>query len=224
MEFTVVDPSERVARIRGRGAVALVVRGGESEVFLVPPPPERVVLEMGNDGSSSGGGARLRVIRLRSLEVEPDSEGLASMLRRLADALDPESDAESPGTGVEGGRVRLVLGAGDPADSGDGPGAGTVPKLPNRADLELLSHELRTPINALVGYAALLDEAIFGDLNQRQANAVKHIRESGERLLSALTHLFQMTRVDLGEFEESLPRVRAGMRSDDGDGEDEDET
>lgn len=202
MEFTVVDPFERQARIPRKGAVSLVLKDGDPEVLLVPPLPERVVLEMNDEDSSGAPGARLRVIRLQAVDPDQSAEGLAGMLRRLADGLDPGSSTKSPGVEVEGPNVRLILGPEIPPETP----AGVTPEVLNRADLEIISHELRTPINALVGYAALLDDAIFGDLTDEQAKAVMNMRESAERLLVALRHLFQMTRVDLGHFEE-----RAGL-------------
>lgn len=211
MKFRVVDPFEGFPRLVRRGAVALVVREGEPEILLVPSPPERVVLEEPEDASGSGEPARPRAVRFGAPELREGSEGLPGLLRRLADALDPDRPSETgvaadAGASLECPPSRLPRGAG-PEESAR-PDGERVPVVLDRADLELLSHRLRTPINALVGYAALLDEAVLGELTPEQADAAKHMRRSAERLLTALRHLLEMTRVDLGDFE-ALRDVRS---------------
>jgi GAF domain-containing protein len=41
-----------------------------------------------------------------------------------------------------------------------------------------MSHELRTPLNAVIGFAEVLSEAMFGELNDKQMEYVRDIRES----------------------------------------------
>jgi signal transduction histidine kinase len=42
-----------------------------------------------------------------------------------------------------------------------------------------MSHELRTPLNAVIGFSEVLGEAMFGELNDKQAEYVKDIHDSG---------------------------------------------
>jgi len=46
----------------------------------------------------------------------------------------------------------------------------------------ITSHELRTPITVIKGYLDLINDRIFGDLNERQAEALKRIGEYFGRL------------------------------------------
>ena len=42
-----------------------------------------------------------------------------------------------------------------------------------------MSHELRTPLNAIIGFSEVLSERMFGDINEKQADYLKDIHESG---------------------------------------------
>jgi GAF domain-containing protein len=47
-----------------------------------------------------------------------------------------------------------------------------------------MSHELRTPLNAIIGFSEVLSERMFGEVNEKQAEYLKDIHESGRHLLS----------------------------------------
>lgn len=120
--------------------------------------------------------------------------GLAAVLRVVADALDRREAPEAEGEpSARERRVRLIVR--EAALDGERLG-GTL----ERAELEDLCHDLRTPINALVGYASLLDEKVYGELSGEQAEAVRRIRSASDRLLAALRHLVDRARIDLGDF------------------------
>ncbi|HVZ29623.1 MAG TPA: ATP-binding protein [Asticcacaulis sp.] len=61
-----------------------------------------------------------------------------------------------------------------------------------------MSHELRTPLNAILGYAQLLQT---GDLSQKQASAVNTIQHSGEHLLTMITDILDIAKVEAGRLE-----------------------
>ncbi|RPI43345.1 MAG: GAF domain-containing protein, partial [Betaproteobacteria bacterium] len=42
-----------------------------------------------------------------------------------------------------------------------------------------MSHELRTPLNAIIGFSEVLSERMFGEVNEKQAEYLKDIHESG---------------------------------------------
>jgi signal transduction histidine kinase/CheY-like chemotaxis protein len=59
-----------------------------------------------------------------------------------------------------------------------------------------ISHEFRTPLNAILGYAQLIDDACLPAANR--ANAVRTIRRSGEHLASLVEGLLDIARIEAG--------------------------
>src|SRR5213078_5327885 len=49
-----------------------------------------------------------------------------------------------------------------------------------------MSHELRTPLNAIIGFSEVLIDRMFGEVNEKQADYLKDIHESGKHLLSLI--------------------------------------
>ena len=72
----------------------------------------------------------------------------------------------------------------------------------NRAKSEFLanmSHELRTPLNAIIGFSELMEHQTFGALgNERYIDYCSHIRQSGENLLSVISDVLDMSRIEAG--------------------------
>lgn len=62
-----------------------------------------------------------------------------------------------------------------------------------------MRHELTTPLNAVIGFSEVLLDRFFGELNAKQDEYVNAIRESGLRLLSLLTDILQLTKLDAGD-------------------------
>ncbi len=74
--------------------------------------------------------------------------------------------------------------------------------------LSSMSHELRTPLNAILGFTDLLQGKFFGPLNDKQLGYVSQIDESGKHLLSLITDLLDMTKIEAGKMHlqlESFP-------------------
>ncbi len=77
----------------------------------------------------------------------------------------------------------------------------------NRAKSEFLtnmSHELRTPLNSIIGFSELLEKQLFGELNERQQEYVKDIRESGEHLLALINDILDLSKIEAGSMELDL--------------------
>ena len=67
--------------------------------------------------------------------------------------------------------------------------------------LASMSHELRTPLNAVIGFSDVLLERMFGDLNERQEEYVRDIRDSGAHLLELINEILDLSKVEAGRME-----------------------
>jgi len=65
--------------------------------------------------------------------------------------------------------------------------------------LATMSHELRTPLNAVRGLSELLQQEIFGSLNDKQREYVACISSSGEHLLSLINDILDLSKVEAGK-------------------------
>jgi PAS domain S-box-containing protein len=72
----------------------------------------------------------------------------------------------------------------------------------NRAKSEflaLLSHEFRTPLQAIFGYTELLEREIHGPLTQAQRRDLERIRQSQQLLLGLITAILDFARIESGQ-------------------------
>ena len=72
----------------------------------------------------------------------------------------------------------------------------------NRAKSRFLanmSHELRTPLTAIVGYSSVLADGIFGDLNEKQRDALGAIVRSSEHLKNLIDDVLNLARIESGK-------------------------
>ena len=74
--------------------------------------------------------------------------------------------------------------------------------------LSSMSHELRTPLNAILGFSQVLQEKYFGELNQKQAEYVNNILESGQHLLSLINDILDLSKIEAGKMGLELSQVR----------------
>ena len=63
-----------------------------------------------------------------------------------------------------------------------------------------MSHELRTPLNAIIGFSDTMRSALFGPLNSRYEEYAVLIHESGHHLLSLITDILDMSKIEAGKF------------------------
>ena len=64
--------------------------------------------------------------------------------------------------------------------------------------LATMSHELHTPLNAIIGFAEALQENIYGKLQTGQTEPLEHIQASAWRLNSLIDDLINISRIEGG--------------------------
>jgi GAF domain-containing protein len=64
-----------------------------------------------------------------------------------------------------------------------------------------MSHELRTPLNAIIGFSEVLHERMFGEINEKQAEYLADILESGKHLLSLINDILDLSKIEAGRME-----------------------
>jgi signal transduction histidine kinase len=70
------------------------------------------------------------------------------------------------------------------------------------AFLAAMSHEFRTPLNAIIGFAEIIANQVFGKIaNQRYLEASRTILESGQRLSSTTTDVLAIAQLESGSYQ-----------------------
>jgi PAS domain S-box-containing protein len=64
-----------------------------------------------------------------------------------------------------------------------------------------VSYQLRTPLNAIMGFSEILGHQYFGPLNDRQKEYSSGIHESGQRLLSLIDDILDLSTIEAGYLE-----------------------
>ena len=67
--------------------------------------------------------------------------------------------------------------------------------------LTRMSHELRTPLNAVIGMSKMLALQSFGSLNDKQADYLHDITQSGEHLLGLVNQMLDLSAIDASRLE-----------------------
>lgn len=72
--------------------------------------------------------------------------------------------------------------------------------------ISTISHELKTPISAILMSLQLLDDKRVGSLNEEQEQLSKNIRENSDRLLNITGELLNLTQVEAGKLQ-LMPKI-----------------
>jgi signal transduction histidine kinase len=64
--------------------------------------------------------------------------------------------------------------------------------------LASMSHELRTPLNAVIGFSDVLLDRMFGEINERQEEYLRDIRNAGRHLLELINDILDLSKVEAG--------------------------
>jgi len=108
--------------------------------------------------------------------------------------------------------------------------AGAAAEEASRAKSEFLaamSHEMRTPLNAVLGYADLLELELPGPLTEEQRGQLARIRNAGAHLLAMVDQVLDLARLESGQLpvgrerapvhhavDEALGRIRAAAEAE----------
>lgn len=65
--------------------------------------------------------------------------------------------------------------------------------------LASMSHEVRTPLNAVIGFSDVLLEEMFGGLNEKQREYVQDIHTAGRHLLELVNDILDLSKVEAGQ-------------------------
>jgi PAS domain S-box-containing protein len=65
--------------------------------------------------------------------------------------------------------------------------------------VSIASHELRAPLNAILGYAEMLKEGVFGSLTGEQSDAVKRVLANTNQMMSLANNLLDQARMEAGK-------------------------
>ena len=118
--------------------------------------------------ATSGGVGRRYTPDSSAGNIDPLHTG-AALTEAEPDASD-SNDSKPPAGGLQ-----------DPSDT------------PTDELLTLLNHEFRTPLNAIMGFAEMLDRETYGALGDpHYREYARHIHESGERLLEFLSDMLDL--------------------------------
>ncbi|MBI5923243.1 MAG: hypothetical protein HY847_16540 [Betaproteobacteria bacterium] len=75
--------------------------------------------------------------------------------------------------------------------------------------LTVMSDELRTPLNTVLGFAELLYANEAKTLNNEQLRAIEHISAAGKYLLDLVTRVLEMSRIEAGELKVNMEPLHA---------------
>lgn len=64
--------------------------------------------------------------------------------------------------------------------------------------LATLAHDIRSPLGAIEGYCAVLEDGLYGAMTEKQIQAIGRVRMSGRHLLSLLENVMDMARLAAG--------------------------
>lgn len=65
--------------------------------------------------------------------------------------------------------------------------------------LTRMAHELRAPLNGILGASELLEQGAFGPVNEQQRDYASDIHESGQHLLAIISDVLDLARIESGQ-------------------------
>ena len=74
--------------------------------------------------------------------------------------------------------------------------------------LAMISHELRTPMNAVIGYSEIISRGIDGPVTPLQSDHLERMQRSGNHLLQLIEELLGFARLEAGQDHVALEQVQ----------------
>lgn len=62
-----------------------------------------------------------------------------------------------------------------------------------------MGHEIRTPLNAILGMTEVLQEGIYGPLNEKQLKSCKNIETGGRHLMELINDILDISKIESGK-------------------------
>jgi PAS domain S-box-containing protein len=81
--------------------------------------------------------------------------------------------------------------------------------------LATTSHEIRTPINAVLGYAELLEMGLAGPVTARQQEFLARVRVAGRNLLAVVNQVLDLSKIEADRVELRVAPARAARAAGD---------
>ncbi|RLA12279.1 MAG: hypothetical protein DRQ59_07955 [Gammaproteobacteria bacterium] len=72
-----------------------------------------------------------------------------------------------------------------------------------------MNHELRTPMNSVLGFAQMLELGTEEPLSEAQKSSVEHIIRNGNHLLELINHMLDFNKIEIGELPIDIEDVQA---------------
>ena len=80
--------------------------------------------------------------------------------------------------------------------------------------LAKMSHQLRTPLTAIIGFCDVLKSGMDGELNRDQAEDLRQIDTSGQILLELVNDILDLAKIEAGKIEITRQEVDLGSVAD----------
>ncbi len=71
-----------------------------------------------------------------------------------------------------------------------------------------MSHELRTPMNSIIGFSEILQDELYGELNEKQMEYIADILSSGTHLLNLINDILDLSKVESGKMEPDISEFK----------------
>jgi signal transduction histidine kinase len=70
-----------------------------------------------------------------------------------------------------------------------------------------MTHEMRTPLNAIIGFSEVIHNGLSGEINAKQKEYLKYVLDASAQLLSLINNLLDLSKTEVGEMELELSEV-----------------